>query len=190
MPRPISSTPEAFFNQQRRDKDGLPDAVKYYEAALLLDPGYVDAWGGLSRALAVQGVFGTRPAAEVFPRAKEAALKAVQLDPESAEAHAALAHVLVVYDRNYKLADEHYAIAKRLDPAVPEFYLLSSLNKACLGHMDRSLQRSPACTRARAGQPAVPFEPRHAAVPEAKLRRGRARIAACNRVAAAFRSRA
>ncbi len=130
---------EGFYNQQRRDKDGLPDAVRSYEAALLLDPGYVAAWGNLSRALALQGVFGTKPPAKVFPRAKQAALRALELDPQSAEAHAAYAHVLVVHDRNFKLADEHYAIAKRLDPSVPEFYLLASLNKANLGRMDDAL---------------------------------------------------
>jgi DNA-binding winged helix-turn-helix (wHTH) protein/TolB-like protein len=130
---------EGFYNQQRRDKDSLPDAVNNYEAALLLDPGYVDAWSNLSRALALQGVFGTRPPATVFPRAKQAALRALELNPESAEAHAAYAHVLVVYDRQYKLADEHYAIAKRLDPSVPEFYLLDSLNKANLGRMGEAL---------------------------------------------------
>lgn len=130
---------EGFYNQQRRDKDGLPEAVKYYEAALMLDPGYVDAWGNLSRTLAVQGVFGTRPGMEVFPRAKEAALKALQLDPESSGAHAAYAHELAVYERDYKLADEHYNIAKRLDPTVPELYLLSSINKAHLGRLDQGL---------------------------------------------------
>lgn len=133
---------QAFYNQQRRDKDGLPDAVRDYEAALLLDPGYVDAWGGLSRTLAVQGVFGRKPPATVFPRAREAALKALNLDPESAEAHAAFAHMLVVYDREFKLADEHYSIAKRLNPGVPEFYLLSSLNKVNLGHMDRAISEA------------------------------------------------
>ena len=121
---------EGFYNQQRRDKDGLPDAVRGYEGAILLDPGYVDAWGDLSSALALQGVFGSKPPAEVFPRAKQAALKALELDPESAEAHAAFAHMLVVYDREFKLADEHYSIAKRLNPAVPEFYLLARLTRS------------------------------------------------------------
>jgi len=130
---------EGFYNHQRRDLDGLPAAVKNYEAALLLDPGYVQAWGALSRALAAQAVFGTRPPMSVLPRAKEAAMKAVELDAESADAHAALAHVLVVYDHQYKLAEEEYAIAKRLDPTVPEFYLLSSINQANLGRVDASL---------------------------------------------------
>jgi tetratricopeptide (TPR) repeat protein len=75
----------------------------------------------------------------VLPRAKEAALKAVELDPESAEAQAALAHVLSVYDRKYKEAEEHYTLAKRLSPNTPEYYLLSSLNDANLGRTQDAL---------------------------------------------------
>ena len=122
-----------FYQQQRRDIDGLPMAVEKFEAAILMDAGYAQAWGALSRALAAQGVFGTQPPMDVFPRAKEAALKAVELDPESAEAQAALAHVLAVYDRKYPEAEEHYTLAKRLSPNTPEYYLLSSINHANLG---------------------------------------------------------
>ena len=128
-----------FYQQQRRDIDGLPMAVEKFEAAIVMDAGYVQAWGALSRALAAQGVFGTRPPMTVFPRAKEAALKAVELDPDSAEAQVALAHVLAVYDRKYKEAEEHYTRAKRLSPATPEYYLLSSINDANLGRMPEAL---------------------------------------------------
>ncbi len=122
-----------FYQQQRRDIDGLPMAVEKFGAATLLDPGYAQAWGALSRALAAQGVFGTQPPMAVFPHAKEAALQAVELDPDNAEAQAALAHVLAVYERRFNEAEEHYTIAKRLSPLTPEFYLLSSINQANLG---------------------------------------------------------
>jgi TolB-like protein/DNA-binding winged helix-turn-helix (wHTH) protein/Flp pilus assembly protein TadD len=128
-----------FYQQQRRDIDGLPMAVEKFEAAILMDPGYAQAWGALSRALAAQGVFGTQPPMAVFPRAKEAALKAVELDPESAEAQAALAHVLAVYDRKFKEAEEHYTLAKRLSPTTPEYYLLNSINQASLGRPKEAL---------------------------------------------------
>jgi serine/threonine-protein kinase len=128
-----------FYQQQRRDIDGLPMAVEKFEAAIRMDPGYAQAWGALSRALAAQGVFGTQPPMTVFPRAKEAALKAVELDPDSAEAQAALAHVLVVYDRKYNEAEEHYTLAKQLSPGTPEFYLLSSINQASLGRTQEAL---------------------------------------------------
>ena len=128
-----------FYQQQRRDIDGLPMAVEKFEAAILMDAGYAQAWGALSRALAAQGVFGTQPPMDVFPRAKEAALKAVELDPESAEAQAALAHVLAVYDRKYPEAEEHYTLAKRLSPNTPEYYLLSSINHANLGRPQEAI---------------------------------------------------
>ena len=169
---------KGFYNQLRRDRDGLPAAVEAYEAAVLLDPGYVEAWGGLSRVLAAQGAFGTKPPMSVFPRAKEAALKAVQLDPDSGEAHAALAHVLAVFDHQYKLAAEHYAIAKRLQPAVPEFYLLSSINQAALGHVDesvaearRALELEPASLLFRANLGMLLYFARSYGEAESQLRR-------------------
>jgi DNA-binding winged helix-turn-helix (wHTH) protein/TolB-like protein/cytochrome c-type biogenesis protein CcmH/NrfG len=147
-PRPTDNTEAyqlyvgAYYNQTRRDQDGLPAAVEKYEAALLLDPGYVDAWGGLSRALISQGTFGTRPPMSVFPRAKEAALRAVELDPESAGAQAALAHVLVQYDQKYAQAAPHYARAMQLDPQSAEILLLSSINQMQLGHVTESLAQA------------------------------------------------
>lgn len=131
-----------FYQQQRRDFDGLPMAVEKFEAAIRMDPGYAQAWGALSRALAAQGVFGTQPPMAVFPRAKEAALKAVELDPDSGEAQAALAHVLVVYDRRYREAEQHYALALRLSPSTPEYYLLSSINQANLGHLQPAIAQA------------------------------------------------
>ncbi|MGH8238527.1 MAG: winged helix-turn-helix domain-containing tetratricopeptide repeat protein, partial [Steroidobacteraceae bacterium] len=128
-----------FYNQQRRDMNGLPAAVEKFEAALVLDPGYVQAWGALSRTLAAQAAFGTKPPSAVLPRAKQAALRAVELDPSSGEAQAAFAHVLNVYERQFKQAAEHYSLAKRLSPEVPEVFLLSSMNEAQLGHVERSL---------------------------------------------------
>jgi DNA-binding winged helix-turn-helix (wHTH) protein/TolB-like protein/tetratricopeptide (TPR) repeat protein len=131
-----------FYNLTRRDVDGLPAAVEKFDAALLQDRGYVDALGGLSRALIAQGTFGTRPPWKVFPRAKEAALRAVELNDESAEAQAALAHVLVQVDRKYAQAAEHYALAIQLNPQSPEILLLSSINQMQLGNVTESLAQA------------------------------------------------
>ncbi len=131
-----------FYQQQRRDIDGLPMAVEKYEAAILIDPGYARAWGALSRALAAQGVFGTQPPMSVFPRAKETALKAVEIDADSAEAQAALAHALAVYDRKFREAEDHYTLAKRLSPTTPEYYLLSSINQANLGRPQQAVNEA------------------------------------------------
>jgi serine/threonine-protein kinase len=144
-PRPTDNTEayqlylSAYYNQTRRDLDGLPAAVEQYEAALLQDPGYVDALSGLSRALMAQGTFGTRPPMSVFPRAKEVALKAVRYDENSAAAQAALAHVLVQYDQKYAEAATHYALAMELAPKNAEILLLSSINQMQLGNVTESL---------------------------------------------------
>jgi TolB-like protein/DNA-binding winged helix-turn-helix (wHTH) protein/Flp pilus assembly protein TadD len=100
-----------YLWQQRR-----PEAVDEFEAALREDPGYVLAWSGLANALAAQGVYGFAPPRSVFPRAREAALEAVDLDPLSSEAHTALGQVLAQGERRWHEGEAQYREALRLDP--------------------------------------------------------------------------
>jgi TolB-like protein/Flp pilus assembly protein TadD len=129
-----------LFNQLRRDVDGLPDAVRYFQAATQADPRYVRAWAGLSVSLAVQGVFGTQPPRSVFPRAKEAALHAVALDPNSPEALGALGHVLVQYERKYAEGRQYYLRARALDGNSAQLQLWMAINEAHRGHLDRAVE--------------------------------------------------
>jgi TolB-like protein len=96
-----------LYHWQRR----LPQAVEQFEAAVRLDRDYALAWSGLASALTAQGVFGHEAPAKVFPRAKEAALRAIALDGELAQARAALGHVLVQYERNLAEGERHYLAA-------------------------------------------------------------------------------
>jgi TolB-like protein/Flp pilus assembly protein TadD len=129
-----------LFNQLRRDIDGLPQAIRSYEAATLADPEYVRAWAGLSVTLAVQAVFGTRPPASVFPRAKEAALHAIALDPASPEGLGALGHVLVQYERKFEEGRECYLRARELQPDSAQLQLWIAINEAHLGRTDQAIE--------------------------------------------------
>jgi tetratricopeptide (TPR) repeat protein len=110
-------------------------AIHDFEAALRADPHYVRAWSALANALVVQGVFGMRPPQSVFPRAKAAALKAMELDPQSAEAHHALGHVLTQYERRFIEADEHYRTSIRLNGNDATAYMRMAINHAHLGRL-------------------------------------------------------
>jgi len=129
-----------LFNQLRRDIDGLPEAIRNYEAATQADPGYVRAWAGLSMTLAVQAVFGTRPPASVFPRAKEAALHAIELDPCSAEGLGALGHVLVQYERKFDEGRRYYLRARELQPDSAQLQLWIAINEAHLGRTEQAIE--------------------------------------------------
>jgi len=128
-----------LFNQLRRDSDGLPDAVRSYEAAIQADPRYVRAWAGLSGALAVQAVFGTQPPKAVFPRAKEAALHALALDENSPEALGAFGHVLAQYEGQFAEAQRYYLRARQRDGNNAQLQLWIAINEAHQGRIDRGI---------------------------------------------------
>lgn len=117
---------------QRRD----PGAAAQFEAALQEDPQYALAWSGLAGALASQAVYGYAPPQAVFPRAKQAALRAMTLEPELAQAHAALAHVLVQYERRYWEGEQEYLRALSLDPLDANTWMRLALARAMLGRLD------------------------------------------------------
>lgn len=128
-----------LFNQLRRDANGLPDAVRSYEAAIQADPQYVRAWAGLSATLAVQAVFGMQPPMAVFPRAKEAALHALSLDANSPEALGAFGHVLAQFENQFVEANRYYLRARERDANNAHLQLWIAINEAHQGRIDRAL---------------------------------------------------
>ncbi len=120
---------------QRRD----PEAVAQFEAALQEDPQYAQAWSGLAGALASQAVYGHAPPQAVFPRAKQAALQAMALEPDLAQAHGALAHVLVQFERRYWEGEQEYLRALSLDPTDANTWMRLALVRIMLGRLDEAL---------------------------------------------------
>ena len=99
---------QAYVSGLYKWQHRLPHAVTDFETALLLDPDYPAAWSGLANALAAQAVYGYVPPREILPRAREAALRAVALDENSADAHDALGHILVQFERRFEVAEACY----------------------------------------------------------------------------------
>ena len=80
----------------RRTPDDLLRSVEFFKQAIVADPQYALAYAGLADAYNVLGSLGydVLPPSEVMPKAKEAALRGLQLDDQLAEAHAAMGFVL------------------------------------------------------------------------------------------------
>jgi TolB-like protein/Flp pilus assembly protein TadD len=104
------------YHWNKLTEDGLRKGIAYFEQAILKDPGYALAYSGLADAYGLCGFFGLVPPQQVFPRAKEAALKAVEADPNLGEAHASLASVLKLYDWDWAGAEREYQLAIALNP--------------------------------------------------------------------------
>jgi len=81
------------FWWNKRTKAGMGKAVAAYQEAIALDPDYADASAGLAAVYTLAPTYLGTPQAEAQPKARAAALRALELDPGSAEARAVLGSV-------------------------------------------------------------------------------------------------
>jgi TolB-like protein/Tfp pilus assembly protein PilF len=79
------------YDWNQRNKESLLKAIEEYQAAIKLDPDYALAYSGMADCYSVLGDHDYLPYAEAFSKSKEYALKAVERDDRSAEAHTSLA---------------------------------------------------------------------------------------------------
>src|SRR4029077_7675637 len=84
--------------------------------AIALDPKFALAYASLADAYNTMGYWGYLPPKEAFPEAKKAAQKALELDPDLAEAHGALGYVEFQYEWKFKEAEMELKEAIRLNP--------------------------------------------------------------------------
>jgi len=106
-----------FFYDRRAPGD-IERAVKYYEDAISIDPNYARAWAALAGAYSLLAWDGQTPTKALQAKQGEAALKAVELDPNLGIAHARLAQYYFE-TLDYKKAKDHSRKAVALDPDDP-----------------------------------------------------------------------
>jgi TolB-like protein/Tfp pilus assembly protein PilF len=100
----------------KRTGDNIPKAIAFYEQAIARDPNYALAYAGLSSAYILSPFYAGADRLEMSAKAKEAALKALRLDPNLAEAHAALGKVLFFGEIDLAGAAREYKRAIELKP--------------------------------------------------------------------------
>ncbi len=91
-------------------------AAKCLENAVALDPGYALAWSGLADARNMLGLYGWERPNTIMPLAKDAANRAIALDPALAEAHCSLGCISHLYDWDWKKAEAEFLRARELNP--------------------------------------------------------------------------
>jgi DNA-binding winged helix-turn-helix (wHTH) protein/TolB-like protein/Tfp pilus assembly protein PilF len=91
-------------------------AEEFFNRALERDPKFASAWAGVAAAALFRGRFSSRQAPELFEHARQAAQRALALDPELADAHAAIASIHSDYDWQFDRADAEFRRAIELDP--------------------------------------------------------------------------
>ncbi len=134
--------------------DGVRRSIDYFQRAIELQPDYAEAYVSLAEAyefLGTAGVSAARPR-EVMPKAKEAALKAIELDANLGEAHAALGLVLMEYEWDRAGAERSFQRALELNPGYTNTYIWYSQFLALTGETEeavlfarRAVERDPVC---------------------------------------------
>lgn len=102
-------------------KSSIEDAFRWFERATTLDPSLADAWAAWANlyVIAAGDYF---PFRDVMPRARELAARALELDPDSSDAHATLGNIALQFDNDWTLAESEFKLATSLNPSNATAY--------------------------------------------------------------------
>jgi DNA-binding winged helix-turn-helix (wHTH) protein/tetratricopeptide (TPR) repeat protein len=157
-----AATPDAHaykdYLQARLDLSGWADApvqkaLQEFQKAIDEDPNFANAYAGLASAYVVLAEHDAAPREASYRKAQEAAAKAVQLAPSTAEAHAILGQVALRKDWNFEVAEREMRRAIELDPSRAIYHLWLSVLLCFQSRFDESLQQ---IDLARAADPLWP----------------------------------
>src|ERR1700683_3473782 len=138
---------------EKRTPDDLNKAVDFFTQAIVHEPGYAAPYVGLADSYNLLREYSAMLPQEAFPRARAAASKAVELDPNSAEAHNSLAFASFWGFFEAATADREFKRAIELDPNLPRahhwyatFLTTIQRNREALVEIERARQLEPSST--------------------------------------------
>jgi TolB-like protein/tetratricopeptide (TPR) repeat protein len=121
LTRPID--PEAYeaylrgrLFLEKRTMVGFDKAVDYFQQAVRIDPRFAESYAGLAKTYDVLGTYGILPPQECFPKAREAADKALQLDDTLSEAYVVRGYAWSLYEHDWSAAERDFQRAILLNP--------------------------------------------------------------------------
>jgi TolB-like protein/DNA-binding winged helix-turn-helix (wHTH) protein/Flp pilus assembly protein TadD len=128
-----------FWN--KRTADGMKKAIDYFDQAIEKDPNYAQAYAGLTDSYALAGdwKYGVLAPKEAYPKAKAAAIRAIELDNTLGEAHISLAFCLDGFDWNFASAGKEFTRGIELSPGYATGYEWYGWHLASLGRNDEAV---------------------------------------------------
>jgi len=123
-----------FWNQQTTE--GFQQAIRYFNQALAEDPDYALAHSGVADYYGMLGFWGLTRPAEVWPKAREAASKALAIDSALAEAHVSLGWVRLFYEWDSAGGEAEFRQAIELNPGSANAHFAHSLFLTQMGRFD------------------------------------------------------
>jgi len=129
-----------FFN--KRTVESFEEAIGYFQQAIAKDPNYARAYSGLADSYVLIAGYSMRPPTEFMPKARAAALKALELDQNLPEAHTALALIVQNYDWDWQTAEREFRRAIELNPNYATAHQWYAEHLMWQGRFDEALQES------------------------------------------------
>ncbi len=145
--RPIN--PESYdaylkgrFHWYKLSPQNVQKAFDYFSLALEIDSENALAHTGIAMVCLARGYWGTTPPRKSMPKAKSLALKAIEIDDTSEEAHDALARVLYFYDWDWDGAEREFKNAIQLNPNKADVHLFYSSFLRSMGRGDEAMSEA------------------------------------------------
>jgi len=129
-----------FWN--KRTIEGFERAIDYYQQAIAKDPNYARAYAGLADSYSLVPGYSSAPPSEYMPKARTAALRALELDQGLPEAHTALALIVQNYDYDWQTAEKEFRHAIELNPNYATAHQWYAEHLMWRGRFDEALRES------------------------------------------------
>jgi len=146
LTKSYTANPEAYQDYlkgrywwNKSTKEGFDKGTEYFQQAIARDPNYALAYSGLADCYSSLGESGLAPSKESYLRAKDAALKALELDDTLAEAHSSLALIKSSYDWDWSGADKEIRRAIELNPRYADAHRLRAEVLWQTGRLDEAI---------------------------------------------------
>ena len=140
-PKAYEAYLQGRFEWNLRNTQSLMQAISYFQQAIAYDASYAPSYAGLADCYALLGsapYTALRPS-DAFPKAKANARKALELDPDLAEAHVSLGYSALVYDWNYPEAEKEFRKAMELRPDYATAHQFYAYYLTAMGDVDQAI---------------------------------------------------
>ncbi len=127
------------FHWNKRTPDGMQKAIEYFQEAIEEEPTYALAYTGLADTYNLASFLNVFPPAEVMPKAKAAATRALEIDDSLAEAYVSLGYASFTYDWDWTAAGRHFQQALDLNPSYARNHVFYPLYLSSLGQFEKAV---------------------------------------------------
>jgi len=123
----------------KRTREGMQQGIDFFQQAINADPNYAAAYAGLADCYNMQVIYGVDSPRDGFPKAKAAAVKALEMDETLAEAHTSLAFIKFRWDRDRVEAEREFLLAIKHKPTYAPAHQWYSSYLVALERFDEAI---------------------------------------------------